>query len=78
MPDAREIIRESIGQIAKAAAPDALRALAAGEINMAYKLGLIDYEERDNFMALMVDTCVRRREKVRADQHARMGFKSEK
>jgi len=61
---ALEIIRASIAKLATSDGPDALRPRLAGEIDMAFKLRLIDYTERDELMAMMLDACLARREQL--------------
>ena len=74
MKDAKAIITESIAKLQKADAPDALRPRIAGEIDMAYKLGLIDYEERDAAMNNMLNECIRRREELHRAKLARLSL----
>lgn len=74
MKDAKAIIAESIARLHKADAPDALRPRIAGEIDMAYKLGLISYQERDALTIHMIGECVRRREELHRAKLARLGI----
>ena len=68
MKDAKSIIAESIARLQKADAPDALRPRISGEIDMACKLGLISYQERDAAMNNMIVECVRRREELHRER----------
>ena len=54
MTTALEIINESITSVRDSRQPDTVRPLIAGEINMAYKLKLIDYVERDELMTQLL------------------------
>jgi hypothetical protein len=74
MTDAKQIIRESIDRVAKAEAPDELRKRVAGEVDMAYKLDLITYAERDHIMGHLVATCSRRRNELHRAKLARLGI----
>lgn len=72
MKDAKSIIAESIAKLHTADAPDALRPRIAGEIDMACKLGLISYQERDENMNSMVTECIRRREELHRERLERL------
>jgi hypothetical protein len=61
MTTALEIINESITSVRDSRQPDTVRPLIAGEINMAYKLKLIDYVERDELMTQLLLACQKRR-----------------
>lgn len=74
MKDARSIILESIKRLGTADAPDALRPRIAGEIDMAYKLGLIDYPTRDQLMATMLTAASDRRGALHRAKLARLGI----
>lgn len=74
MKDAKAIIAESIARLQKAESPDALRPRIAGEIDMACKLGLISYQERDATMNHMIVECVRRRTELHRAKLARLGI----
>lgn len=65
MSQALEIINASIAYLAKSKSPDAVRALTAGEITMAYKLKLISYEERDGLLSRLITACDQRRNELR-------------
>lgn len=69
------IIKDSIGKLSVSIAPDALRPRFAGEIDMAYKLGFISYEERDQLMTTMIVACQQRREDLRQEKLVRLGIK---
>lgn len=71
---AKAVIIASIAGLARAESPDTVRPLVAGEINMAYKLGLIDYPERDHLMNNMVSACARRRNELHRAKLARLGI----
>lgn len=74
MPDAKQIIRDSVAKLAKADSPDTLRPRVAGEVDMAFKLGLISYAERENLQTTVVATCGRRRNELHAAKLARLGI----
>jgi hypothetical protein len=75
MPDATEIIRHSVAKLERAESPDTLRPRIAGEIDMAYKLDLITYQEREHLMGNMVAACGRRRNELHRAKLARLGIK---
>lgn len=72
MTDALIIINESIASMRDSKQPDTLRPLVAGEINMAYKLKLIDYIERDELMTQLLLACQTRREQLHRQKLARL------
>ena len=72
MTEALIIINESIASMRDSKQPDALRPLVAGEINMAYKLKLIDYVERDELMTQLLLACQARREQLHRQKLARL------
>jgi uncharacterized protein YlaN (UPF0358 family) len=69
------IIKDQLGKLAESNLPDALRPRFAGEIDMAYKLGLISYEERDQLMTAMIVSCKDRRDELHKAKLARLGIK---
>lgn len=69
---AKSIISLSIASLARADSPDTVRPLIAGEINMAYKLELLTYAERDNLLNEMVAACARRRDELRRVRHQQL------
>jgi hypothetical protein len=75
MSKAKEIIRESIERLAASDAPDTLRPFLAGEINMAKKLDLISYAERDHLMGNLKAACARRRDELHSAKLKRLGIK---
>ena len=75
MSRAVAIIKASLGKIATADAPEILRNRFAGEIDMAYKLGLISFAERDEMLSMQHTTCKERRETLRAAKLKRLGIK---
>jgi hypothetical protein len=75
MSRAIQIIKESIGKLAESNLPDALRPRFAGEIDMAYKLGLISYDERDQLMTAMIVSCKDRRDELHKAKLERLGIK---
>lgn len=74
MSKAQRIINASIDRMAHSDEPDAYRPRIAGEIDMAYKLGLMTYPERDHAMGNMVAACARRREQLRKAKLERLGI----
>lgn len=76
MTTALEIISESITSVRDSRQPDTVRPLIAGEINMAYKLKLIDYVERDELMKQLLLACQSRREQLHRQKLARLGVKA--
>ena len=75
MTTALEIINESITSVRDSRQPDTVRPLIAGEINMAYKLKLIDYVERDELMTHLLLACQSRREQLHRQKLARLDVK---
>lgn len=76
MTAALEIINESITSVRESRQPDTVRPLIAGEINMAYKLRLIDYVERDELMTQLLLACQSRREQLHRQKLARLEVKA--
>ena len=76
MTTALEIINESITSVRDSRQPDTVRPLIAGEINMAYKLKLIDYVERDELMTQLLLACQSRREQLHRQKLARLDVKA--
>ena len=74
MSRAVAIIKASLGKIATADAPEILRNRFAGEIDMACKLGLIDYTEHDQHMTALATACKDRRETLQAAKLKRLGI----
>jgi hypothetical protein len=74
MSRAIDIIKASNDQISKAGAPDILRARFAGEIDFAYKFGLISFAERDQMLSMQATTCKDRRETLKATKLKRLGI----
>ena len=74
MTDAKQIIRASIALVAKSEAPDELRKRVAGEVDMAHKLNLISYAERDHIMGHLVATCAKRRNDLKSAKRAKWGI----
>ena len=74
MTRAVAIIKASLGKIATADAPEILRNRFAGEIDMAYKLGLISFVERDEMLSMQDTTCKDRRETLQAAKLKRLGI----
>lgn len=72
MATAKAIIQDSIASLINSDSPDTVRAMIAGEINMAYKLGLIDYTERDRVMTVLHNACISRRETLHRERLARL------
>lgn len=72
---AKQIISDSVAKLAKADSPDTLRPRIAGEVDMAFKLGLITYAERENLQTTVVATCGRRRNELHAAKLRRLGIK---
>lgn len=75
MSRAIAIIKASLGKIETADAPEVLRNRFAGEIDMAYKLGLIDYPEHDQHMTALATACKDRRNELHAANMKRLGIK---
>jgi len=74
MSRAIDIIKASNDQIAKASAPDILRQRFAGEIDFAFKFGLISYAERDQMLSMQATTCKDRRAELHAEKLTRLGI----
>lgn len=72
--DPKDIVRESIAVMEKADSPDTIRPHICGEVDMAYKLGLIDYAERDHLINNVVSACARRRNELHRAKLARLGI----
>lgn len=75
MSRAVAIIKASLGKIATADAPEILRNRFAGEIDMAYKLGLIDYTEHDQHTTALAAACKHRLDELHAAKLKRLGIK---
>lgn len=71
---AKAIIRESIAAMERAESPDALRPRICGEVDFAYKFGLIGYAERDNLINNVLAACGRRRNELHRAKLARLGI----
>ena len=69
------IIKDQLGKLADSVSPDTLRPRYAGEIDMAHKLGLISYEERDQLTTAMIVACQQRRAELHQAKLARLGIK---
>lgn len=74
MCKAKTIIRHGIAALATSDAPDVLRPVLRGKIDMAYELGLIEYAERDHLMETMIVACARRRDELHRAKLARLGI----
>ena len=75
MSRAIAIIKASLGKIENADAPEVLRNRFAGEIDMAYKLGLIDYTEHDQHTTALAAACKHRLDELHAAKLKRLGIK---
>lgn len=75
MSRAVAIIKASLAKIAVSDAPGIVRQRFAGEIDMAYKLGLIDYPEHDQHMTALATACKDRRNELHAANMKRLGIK---
>lgn len=75
MSRAVAIIKTSLGKIATADSPEILRNRFAGEIDMAYKLGLIDYTEHDQHTTALAAACKHRLDELHAAKLKRLGIR---
>ena len=74
MNRAKTIIAKSVDDMLASDAPDTIRPIVRGKIDMAYELGLIDYAERDHLMSNMIAACARRRDQLHRAKLARLGI----
>lgn len=56
-----QIIQTSIRRVGSSVSPDTAAARAAGEIDMAYKLGFVTFEERDSMLGVLAMAVSSRR-----------------
>lgn len=75
MSRAIAIIKASLAKIAVSDAPGIVRQRFAGEIDMAYKLGLIDYTEHDQHTTALAAACKHRLDELHAAKLKRLGIR---
>jgi hypothetical protein len=75
MPSVKQILTESIARIGKADSPDVLRGRVMGEVDMAYKLDLLTFAEREHWQQNVIAACGRRRNQLHKMKLERLGIK---